>query len=79
MVIAAWGEGVYVCLCPPSPLSDHALPAQSARRNGVEDCIPKENIFYVVRVRVMDVSMVIAAWGEGVDPSVSPSPSSDCS
>jgi hypothetical protein len=29
MVIAAWGEGVNVCLCPPSPSSF----AQNARKN----------------------------------------------
>jgi hypothetical protein len=32
MVIAAWGEGVNVCLCPPSPWSDRASFAQSARK-----------------------------------------------
>jgi hypothetical protein len=25
MVIAAWGEGVNVCLCPPSPSSDQLV------------------------------------------------------
>ncbi len=35
MVIAAWGEGVNVCLCPPFPSSDRASFAQSARKNAV--------------------------------------------
>jgi hypothetical protein len=62
---------------PPSSSSDRASPAQSARKNYAEDWIFKENIFYAVGVRVMDVSMVIAAWGKGVGLSVPPSPSSD--
>ncbi len=33
MVITAWGEGVNVCLCPPSPSSDRASIAQSARKH----------------------------------------------
>ncbi len=32
-VIAAWGEGVNVCLCPPSPSSNRSLIAQNARKN----------------------------------------------
>jgi hypothetical protein len=32
MVIAAWGEGVNVYLCPPSPSSDCSLTAQNARK-----------------------------------------------
>ncbi len=65
-------KGVNVCLCSPS--SDRASLAQSTCRNFAEDCISKENILYAVGVHVMDVSMVIAAWGEGVGLSVSPSP-----
>jgi hypothetical protein len=32
VVIAAWGEGVNVCLCPPSPSSDRSSSAQSGRK-----------------------------------------------
>jgi hypothetical protein len=37
------------------------------------------SVLNAVGARVMDVSMVIAAWGEGVGLLVSPSPSPDCS
>jgi hypothetical protein len=33
MAIAAWGEGVNVCLCPPSPSLDRSLIAQNAHKN----------------------------------------------
>jgi hypothetical protein len=32
VVIAAWGEGVNVCLCPPSPSTDRSSFAQNARK-----------------------------------------------
>jgi hypothetical protein len=33
MVIAAWGEWVNVCLCPPSPSLDRSSFAQNLRKN----------------------------------------------
>jgi hypothetical protein len=79
MMIVAWGEGVNVCLVPPPPRRIACCPPKARVKTLAEAWIPKENIFYAVGARVMDVSMVIAAWGEGVGLSLSPSPSSDCS
>jgi hypothetical protein len=61
----------------PSPSWIACHPPKARVKTLAEAWIPKENIFYAVGVRVMDVSMVIAAWGEGVGLSVSPSSSSD--
>jgi hypothetical protein len=44
-VIAAWGEGVNVRLCPPSPSSDRSSPPQNARKN-TGAWIVKEIILY---------------------------------
>ncbi len=65
MVIAAWGEGVNVCLCPPSPSSDRLSFAQNVRKNAGW-CLGSWGK-YVVGARVMSASMVIAAWGEGIN------------
>ncbi len=72
------GRGLKYACAPPPPRRIARRPPKA--RVGMvlrTEHISKENIFYAVRVRVIDVSMVIAAWGEGVGPSVSPSPSSD--
>jgi hypothetical protein len=57
VVMAAWGEGVNVCLCPPSPSPDRSSFAQNARKK----TLARENMFYAVGERVRGVSMVIAA------------------
>jgi hypothetical protein len=77
MVVTPWGEGVNVCLVPPPPRRIAHCPPKARVTTLAEAWIPKENMFYYVGERVMDVSMVIAVWGEGVGLSVSPSPSSD--
>jgi hypothetical protein len=56
MVIAAWGEGVNVCLCPPSPSSDRSSFAQNARKKKLAEAWTlKEKMFYAVGVCVMGV------------------------
>jgi hypothetical protein len=80
MVIAAWGEGVNVCLwclCPSSPSSDRASFAQSARKIA-EAWSFKEYMMNDDGARVLGGLMVIAARGEGVNVCLCPpSPSSD--
>jgi hypothetical protein len=77
MVIAAWGEGVNECLCPPPPSQIVRLsPKTRVKNTGVWTV--KENMLYSVGARMLNVSMVIAAWGEGVNVCLCPpSPSSD--
>jgi hypothetical protein len=72
MVIAAWGEGV-MCHFPPSPSSDRLSFARNARKNRWVGLL----MLYMMEARVMDVSIVIAAWGERVGVFVSPSPLPD--
>ena len=57
MVIAAWGEGVNVCLCPPSPSSDRSSFARNARKELLGWTF---NAIYAGE-RVMGVSMMILA------------------
>jgi hypothetical protein len=77
MVIAAWGEGVNVCLCLPSPLSNRASFAQSTRRNASAWSF-RENMLYADGARVLGTSMVISAGGRGLMYACAPtSPSSD--
>jgi hypothetical protein len=76
MVISAWGEGVKFCHAPPPPRRIARRPPKAR----VKLCLglnTQGRYFYAVGTRVMEVSMVIAAWGVGVGLLVSPSPSSD--
>ncbi len=65
MVIAAWGEGVMWAF-PPLPRRIARRQPKARVKTLAEAWIPKENMFYAVGACVMDVSMVIEAWREGV-------------
>jgi hypothetical protein len=62
---------------PPLPLVRSRAARPKRAYNYAQDCTFKEYVFFAIGARLMDVSMVIAAWGEGVGLLVSPSPSSD--
>jgi hypothetical protein len=56
-----------MCACvPPPPHRIAQHPPKKRIKTLAEARIPKENMFYAVGVRVMDVSMVIEAWGRGL-------------
>jgi hypothetical protein len=67
------GGGGYVGHFPPSPSLDRLSFTRNARKNRWVGLL----MLYMLGGRVMGVSMVIAAWGEGVGVLVSPSPSPD--
>jgi hypothetical protein len=79
MVIAAWGRGL-MCACVPPPPRQIACRSPKTRvKNAGWGLDFERNMSYAVGARVMAVSMVIAAWGEGVKVCLCPpSPSSDC-
>jgi hypothetical protein len=55
-----------MCACvPPPPHQIVRRPPKARVKTLAEAWIPKENMFYAVGARVMDVSMVIEAWGGG--------------
>ena len=72
MVIAAWGEGVMSSPFTPPP----RRIARRSPNTRVKNWLGLKVLNYA-GARGMDVSMVIAAWGEGVGVHVSPSPSPD--
>ncbi len=57
---------------PPPRWIARLLPRMGVKNTGAWTV--KENMLYSVGARVLDVSMVIAAWGEGVNVCLCPRP-----
>ncbi len=69
MVIAAWGEGVMSSPFPPPPRGIARRSPKTRAKNWLGLLMPNS-----AGARVMDVSMVIEAWGEGVGLLCPPPP-----